>query len=350
MVENGGAAIKLNLMNYGLVDKSMFKIEKLVDELLQIDKVRTALTYFDWYKDYKSWNDRELNNNIHNCYEYCYERFMPFFINLGFRKGIPVFDEKIEFVKDINSGIITMFLIEAGYFDKKMLALLKFVDKLYKTAEQECFDIFETDPQKIRWSKVPNNWKTGPFCKDIHVHDTDVSELPLPTIYHLKEMISMYEYIEDNTIKEKIDAVIKYIMRPEYQKLRGVYGVSWFYNKAYYAPSPGIVLPLYNNEKNVCSYKNTIEMMSLIPFVTNTEWFNNCMDLFEQYKTDYGTYMFPEDSFLSTFFKPANTATVYSAYISSDAKMKKNEKRAFVVELLSTFFILLMKSRMQRKN
>ena len=163
-----------------------------------------------------------------------------FFINLGFRAGIPEFDKKIEYIFDVYRSIISpnesgllrwdhafalniiMYLLEAGYYNEDMLNYLslKFINKLFITAEQKCFDIYETDQSKIRWSKIPGIWKDKPICKDIHVHDCDMSELPLPTIYHIKPMIHIHKYIVDNSIKEKIETIIKYILHPEYQGFR----------------------------------------------------------------------------------------------------------------------------------
>lgn len=281
------------------------------------------------------------------------------FIRFGFTSGIPLFDEKTKIMCEVyrclaSSGQgcweqIVMLLMEAGYYYEDMLGYMtdKFLDKAYATAKGQYFDIYETDPSKIRWSKLPDIWKDKPITKEIHVHDFEVSEFPLPTIYHVKYMIDIYKYINVNNIKEKIDTVIKYILRPEYQKLRGNYGYGWFFNKSYYASSPGVSLPFYEDNEFHNGYMNNLEMISLSPVATRSEWFCKCVDLLEQYKTEQGTYMLPDDCFYHTFVRPANTTTVYEAYISKDVKIKKNEKRSFVIELCSTHFVELMKKRLR---
>lgn len=95
LIENGGTAIKLHLLHESLVDKSMFDIEKLTGELLKFEQIRTRLDYFDAFKDYKAMSDRELFALVHNCYDNCYERFMPFLIKVGLKAGITELDEKI---------------------------------------------------------------------------------------------------------------------------------------------------------------------------------------------------------------------------------------------------------------
>ena len=79
LLENGGPAIKLNMMYEKLIDEDSFDKNELVSELLQIEKVKAAFTYFDKFKHYKTMSGRELGGFIHNCYEDCYELFMPFF-------------------------------------------------------------------------------------------------------------------------------------------------------------------------------------------------------------------------------------------------------------------------------
>jgi len=324
LVENGGPSIKLNMMNEGLIDKNTYDAEKLADKLLQIEKVRTALTYFDKFKDYESMLPtpyKALAGYIHNCYEDCFEMFMPFFISLGFRKGVPVFDEKVEYMRDVyrylvsvgkgGSGIVIMYMLKAGYFYDDMLDGLEGLDTIYNTAKQQCFDIYETDPAKIRYSKLPNEWKNGPILKDIHID----GELVVPTIYHITKIIYLYKYVKDAETKNKIDTVIEYVMHPEFQKLRGCLGYGWFYNKSYYACSGTLSLPLY--EDNAFS-RNSLELMSHSPYAVKTEWYQNCINYLEQYKTERGTYAFTDKTAYGSTFdipRPATPTIVYDAFI-----------------------------------
>lgn len=146
LVENGGPAIKLRMMNEGLIDKDSDNVDKQVDELLQIEKVKTALTYYDKFKDFKSIPLNKLYAFIHNCYEDCYEMFMPFLINIGFRASIPVFDEKVGYMREVYQYLMTqgdahvsyivMYMLAAGYYYDDMLDyMIRFLDKIYNTAK-----------------------------------------------------------------------------------------------------------------------------------------------------------------------------------------------------------------------
>lgn len=73
LIENGGPAIKLRMINESMIDKIAYDVNELVNELLKIEKVKNALIYFDAFKDFKSIPDRdELWGLVHNCYENCF--------------------------------------------------------------------------------------------------------------------------------------------------------------------------------------------------------------------------------------------------------------------------------------
>jgi len=357
LVEKGGAAIKLNLMNEGLINKDIFDEEKLVDELMQVEKIKTALTYFDKFKNYKSMRPAPYNDLlgfIHNCYEDCYEMFMRFFINIGFRKGIPVFDEKVKYMREVYQylmandmyhwNIVIMLMMDTGYYYDDMLdGANRFLNKIHETAKRKCFDIYETDPSKIRHTKLPKIWKDALIMKDIHVSKED--ELPLPNIYDIWYILGIYKFTDDESIKRKIDDIIEYILHPEYQKLQGDYGYGWCNGKAYYALTPGVTLPLY--EGNGFSI-NTFDLISRSPVAAKSKWYRDCIGYLEQFRTERDTYILPEDWFWNTFTRPASKSVIYEAFISKDAKVKRNEKSMIAIELLSTYFVMLMKKRMER--
>lgn len=270
---------------------------------------------------------------------------------------LSLFDEKVGYMREVyqylmsqgdaNVSPIVMHMLEAGYYYDNMLEYMKrFIDSIYNAATHQCFDIYETDTSKIRYSKLPKEWKNKPILKDIHVN----GEFMIPTIYHVRYIIDIYKYIEDKDIKEKIDTVIKYILHPQYQKLRGDYGYGWFYNKAYYACSCGVSLPLYEDNK-IEGYKDILEMMSNSPQATSTEWFQNCMNFLEQYKTEQGTYILPDSCFYNTFVRPASPSVVYQLFVSKEvlSTIKIGERRSLAIELLSTFYVELIKKRMGNK-
>lgn len=364
LIENGGPTIKLYMMHESLVDKSMFDIEKLSGEVLKLEQVQTKLDYFDAFKDYKAMTDRELYALVHNCYDNCYERFMPYLIKIGLKAGISEFDVKTSCMRDvykflIGTGwshvyglIIILNMLKAGYYYDDMLGYMttRVIDKIHKTAELKSFDIYETDTSKIR---QPNKWSEKLILKDIH--NCEIGELPLPTEYHISGIINLYNYVNDNETKKKINDVIEYILHPQYQRLHGDYGWHWS-GKTYHASSAGINLPLYDDFELSGHQKWTflwiLELMSYSPVACKSEWMKKCVNYLETFKTERATYIFPEDLLYSELVHKLNMPTMYQAFISQDilSKIKSNGRKPFLFEVYSTYYMIMLKSRLQRFN
>lgn len=367
LTKNSGPALRLRMMNEQMIHKDTDSASELLEELMQIEKVRTALTYFDKFKDFKSMPDNILYGFVHNCYEDSFEMFMPFFTKLGFTAGIPILDEKVGYMREIYQYFITpnesgelhwshvhglsiiLYLLEAGYvFHDMMDYMTARINKAHKITEIQEYDFYETDPLKIR--PRPKIWKDTAVLKDIH--NCEIGEFPLPTIYTVMGMLYLYRYINDDEMKKKIDDIIIYILDPRYQKTRGDYGIHWSENNTYHASAGGVRLPLYEDDVLIgnerYSFLNILNLMSYSPIALASQWFQKSMDFLEEYKTERGTYIFPDDFLYHTFVRPANSTVVYGAYISKDVlpKIKRNERRSFAIELVSTFFVQLMKKRM----
>jgi len=357
LIDNGGSAIKMRMINERLIDKDKYDINKLAEELLKIEKAKNSLGYFDQFKDFRSIPNRELYGLVHNTYENCFEPFMTLLTEIGFRSGLSVLDEKIEIMRPVYShlmeiypfhGIIIMLkLLKAGYFFNDIEDyVIKRLNKIHKAAKIQIFDIYETDPSKIR---QPNKWKDKLILKD--EYNPYESETPLPLIYDIELVLYAYENIKDDA-KQKVDDIMRYILEPDYQKTSGDYGWHWSEKeKTYHAGTPGCGLPFYNdseflelNSHQKYFFLTMLDKMAYSPVMLKSEWLQKCIDYLEQYKTERGTYNFPIE-----FIHPSNMTDFYSLYISNDvlSKIKRNGKKSFAFELYSTFFICMMKNRME---
>lgn len=353
LIENGGNCIKLRMINEKLIDRDVFDTEKLINELLKVEKVSNALSYFDAFKNYKALNERELWGLVHNCYEYCFEQFMPFLINAGFKAGIPELDKKVEYMRDVYSylmaaypfhglNIITLLMQAGYYFDDMDRHVIKRINEIHKVTVTGDFDIYEKDESKIR---QPKKWKDKLILKDIF--NPYEGELPLPLDYDIYLILSYLNYTKDADVKNKINDIFNYILNPKYQWLRGDYGWHWSEEaKTYHATSSGMSLPLYDSFELFGSQKyffiSVLEKMSISPVMRKADWFQKSMDYSEQYKTEKGTYNLPVD-----FIHPSDMTTFYSLYVSNKelSAVKRNGRKSFAFELYSTFFVMLMKKR-----
>ncbi len=355
LAQNGGPAIKLRLMNEGLLEKNTYDVNELAAELLQIEKVNTALSYFDQFKEFRSIPDRELWGLVHNTYENCFEVFMFFFINLGFRAGIAVFDEKVEIMRPVYTYLmktypfhglnIIMLLLRAGYyFDDMEEHIVKRIDDIHKVAVKQEFDFYETDISKIRQA---NKWKDKVILKDIY--NPYVGELPLPISYDVELMLFYSSISRNDNTKRKIDDIMSYILDPRYQKTKGYYGWHWDdTNKTYHATTSGWPLPQYDSDEPKANLL-LLEKVSYSPVICNSEWFRKSIDNLENYKTERGTYITDHFDYVSTA-KPSSASIFCSAFIDKIVlpTIKRNDRKQLAYELCSTFYVAMLEKRLKK--
>lgn len=359
LFDHGGASIKLRMMKEGLINKDTFDVNELADELLQIEKVQTVLSYFDQFKHFRTMPDKELWALVHNCNENCFEMFMSFLIRIGFRKGISILDEKVEIMRDVYKYLMEIYdfhglniiglLLNAGYiFNDMEEYIAQKVDKCHKITEINAFDFYETDINNIR---QPKRWKDFLIVKD--KYNPHGNEYPLPTNYDIDLFLAFYQVTENEALKRKIDDIMRFIMHPEYQKTKGDNGWHWS-GKTYHASSAGWELPMFfENEYDLAenqnwSFINKLQTNSLSQVIASSEYLNKCICYLEQYRTERGTYMFPEKLMFSTLVKPLNISLACDVFVSKDIStiLKRSNKKAFIFEVYSTFIMAVLRNRM----
>lgn len=361
--ENGGPAIKLNLIKESLIDNDSYNIDSLADEILRNERLLKVFSYFDQFEGYRS--KGKPYALIHGCYENYFEVFMPIFINIGFHAGIRLFDEKIAVMKDVyafladldmqkgdmpfTAVIIMLFLLKAGYcFDDIVEYTLQRLDKVHKITALEKFDFYEEDTANIRQY---SRWKDKKILKDIY--NPYVGEYPLPIIYDIKLLFYIYDRLSDDKARQKIDDIARYTLDPRYQQTGGDYGWHWdFRKKTYHASTSGLSLPLYNGSElgrrswDILDY---LDLASLSPITKKSDWMKECMVYLEQYRTERGTYLFPDSFFAHlTYQNPIPPTQLYEMFISKNilSKLKRNSVKSFAQELYSTYFFIKIKSRL----
>lgn len=362
LLKNGGPAIKLCMINKGLISKDEYDANILTDELLQIENVSKALSYFDQFKNYRLIPDRELWGLVHNCYENCFEMFAPFLVRAGFCKGIAVLDDKIEIMRDVYKHLMETYdfhglniisiLLSAGYlFNDMEEYITSKVEKNHKITNLNTFDFYETDESKIR---QPKKWKGYLIIKD--KYNPHGGEYPLPTSYDVELFLAYYKVTGNEAVKRKIDDIMRFIMRPEYQKTGGDNGWHWAeQGKTYHASSSGWSLPIYFNEEfepaenQKWHFLSKLNTMSLSPIIVESEYFNKCICYLEQYKTECGTYRFPDAYMLPVLARPSNPNTACELFVSGDVlpTLKKNSRKVFMFEVYSTFYMEMLKNRLR---
>ena len=169
--EQGGPAIQLRLCT---VSNSKNDYSKAISALLDVDEVHSLLNYFDPFrtsgKDIKA-----LEHLIHYYKDTCLDNFFPLIMDLGFRAGIPIFDEKISFVADTFKHVFQLinesshcynytlmlhrhFFMSGCLFPEVIESIENRLDVIHKSAEEKIFDIYQNDsnlPKKPKiWTDV----------------------------------------------------------------------------------------------------------------------------------------------------------------------------------------------------
>lgn len=167
VLEQGGPAIQLKMCYVQTKNTSESDIEKLISKLLNLEEVKTLLSYLDGFNT-QSRDKKTLEHLIHYYKESCIDSFFPQLINLGFRAGIPIFDEKMQPVRDIFMYLITedydycffyslmlhRFFFMAGYTYKEIVDSMQHrLNSIHRSAKERVFDIYQ-DESKCLFMKT----------------------------------------------------------------------------------------------------------------------------------------------------------------------------------------------------
>jgi hypothetical protein len=284
--EQGGPAIQLRLSAMKNTNGVKNDVDNAVSTLLEIESVRKILNYFDAFET-SDRSKKTLEHLIHYYKDTCIERFFPVLMDLGFRAGIPIFDEKMEPVADIfrfmyaytneNGHYIYSLMVHqhffmSGYlFPEVVESMENRIDLLHKAAAEKILDIYQ-DESKL--PKKPEIWTNYGVFKD--EFNPWGLEKPVPVWYDIPALAYYADKCADSEKMKKINDIVAYIISPEVQKLprEGL-----FYVKArhiYHAGGFGVTLPLYD-DTNILEI---FDIMSHFETARKTKWFQDCLNYF----------------------------------------------------------------------
>lgn len=345
---NGGPAIQLNIQ-FSQNTNKVIDINA-VSCLLDIPNVKSTLDYIDGFNT-QSRDKKTLEHLIHYYKDSCIEKFFPRLIDLGFRAGIPVFDEKMQLIKEIFLYMLSenydycyyyrlmlhQYFFVAGYdYPEAVNSMMQRLNKIHIAAKERIYEIYQ---DKSSLPKVPQHWiDRGVLKDDLNPFDQS-SEKPLPTIYDIKALAYFPSVYKNTEVQEKINDVINYILDPIIQKIPEGYGLLWVKDRRIYQAcgwSP--TLPLYENYDRPQHLSTNVlldylEIMSNFKAAHKSKWFIESLNHFEQFKTENGTYIFPKDHF--------NNKYIEEAFLNKKSlNLRPNERQYILYELVSTLRML----------
>lgn len=351
LLEQGGPAIQLRMKNLQIGDYSKKEINKIVSELLDIGGVEILFHYMDGFKT-PNRDNKTFEHLIHYYKDSCIDNFFPLLLDMGFKAGIPIFDEKMRYVREIfkylisNEGnncynsslMLHRFFFMAGYaFPEVIKSLENRLDFIHKVAKEKIFDIYQ-DGSTL--PKRPPQWTNIEVVKDELNPFHKSVEKPLPSVYDIWALAYYSNICDDPEKLKKINDIIKYILDPEFQRIREGYGLLWVKDRRiFHSCGWSPTLPLYEIENHpvqtvpfsVISY---VDFMSNFKIVHKSKWFKHCLSHFEQYKTKYGTYILPKEYLNNKYL---DKKYIDKAFLhKTNMTLKRGEREMLKLEIIST--------------
>jgi hypothetical protein len=119
---------------------------------------------------------------------------------------------------------------------------------------------------------------------------------PLPKIWDIYALAHWPEALSNDATQLKIDAIISYILHPDYQALEEGYGVMRAGARRYYSMGWSIHLPGYGQSGSALPnyvYVQRLELMAHFAVARPSKWFRDRVQHLRGFQTEQGTYRFP---------------------------------------------------------
>lgn len=348
LLENGGPAIQLRMSALQNSGNVKMNADNAVSVLLDIDEVHSVLNKLDGFQT-PARDNKTLEHLIHCYKDTCIENFFPLIMDMGFHAGIPIFNEKMAPVKDVFMYLFAFanesahcynytlmlhrFFFMSGFlFPEVIKSIENRLDAIHKVTKENLFDIYQDDS---KLPKKPEVWADVGVLKDELNPFKFSAEKPLPTVYDIWSLAYYVDTCTHPVKVQKINDIITYILDPEFQKIREGYGLIWVASRRiYHSCGWSPTLPLYEIEGHPTQsgpylLLDYLDFMSHFKAVRKSKWFHDCLNHFEQYKTEKGTYLFPKEHLHKKY--------IDKAFLNeTNLSLKRNERELLKRELVST--------------
>ena len=279
------------------------KAESLEEELLS-----SRLVQF-WLGNLKPNFGR---NDLHGAKTENYENVMGKLFEFGLKRGYRVFDEKTEpfrrwlrqQIRLPNEGyfpvfyrtIVAAFLAMTGYTDDEAVKewVLRRLETIYPFAKKG--SVKKVYIPQGSFSGFPKAFKDAPLVNpELYPDD----EMKLPWIHDLNAFLYSPFILEDPTLRAKVETIIKFVLKPDYQKLPWGYGVIRHNSGRYYAMGWSVHLPTYFEHKTQAKdFGRLLLMLSLLRQSRagrEHSWYERSIGTLKQFKNEEGLITFPRE-------------------------------------------------------
>jgi hypothetical protein len=265
---------------------------------------------------------RFRKGEIHGAKPENYENAMGKLYEFGLRRGMPVFDERVEpyfgllgeLVEKMDAGespyswsyltMIAAFLSMTGYSREEAVdsVVQHRLETIHKYAAEGDLSEVYVSPDSV--GSIPRSFRGRPILNpELYVDDESV----LPSIYDIYGILHSEAVMGDPTARRKAEEIIGFVLSPEYQRLYPGYGVLYELNpRRFYAAGWSLHLFGYFDEhphegamgRSICLDRGNLLRLSLLSRSETARghpWFKGAMEGLERYRISDGVYSFPRE-------------------------------------------------------
>ena len=288
---------------------------------------------------------------IHSGREHAYENVMGKLVQLGLRAGLQTFDNKtIPFRAWLSDNlaaspsqahdvflktIISSFLSYAGYGATRPVSdyLKARLRSLHSFAGEPDFGSIFVD--KTEFKGIPKALERYGLVNPSLYQD---QQLELPWIHDIRGMAFCTDIMQDRSLKEQAETVVKMILTKKYQDLPWSYGIAKYWDR-YYVLGWAVHLPNYRQRPTGRQFGElilTLEMMAPFECARQSQWFMDSLEYIEEFRTKEGTYSFPRA------YLPEKKEGYWIGGCRMGIEDNRRSNLAIICE--STFWVLRIKS------
>ena len=331
LLQEGGPAIRYRTATELVDDDTGIDVERLAADLVASSMVQQWVARIrepgDMWR-YHGSNPDALENA---CAKLC---------ELGLRAGmLDEFDRRMAPYRRQLAGdpgsvwnpITGACLTWAGFHDDVLLDWLQErLQALYELALAGSYDIYI---DQDAYGDYPAAFRKRPLVDPQY-------NGRLVGIWDVYAMAHWPEGLASPEAQGQVDAVIAYILHPDYQALDEGYGVMRAGPRRYYSIGWSVHLPGYGDADferpiHAATFVQRVELMARFSVARQSAWFEQSLAHLESYRTDRGTYRFPA----AYLREQANGYWVSGAYM----RLEDDRRRRQSLELDSTFRMLKIK-------
>lgn len=271
------------------------------NELLKKALIRSEIT--------KCWLERLRPSleakDIHSSRSEAFENVMGKLYEFGLRKDVRLLDQKtavfrrwlakrthVQSVFDVfYRTILTGFLIMTGCVDDAVTEwALGRLDTVYPFAKKaDLGDVY------VEADSVPRPYRSYPSINpDLY----QLGEMKLPWIHDLNSFLHASSIMEDTQLRKKVEVIVDFILKPDYQRLHSSYGIIRAGRK-HYVMGWSIHLPSYfegnDSQSAFATLLLRLDLLSRLETARHSTWFMRAVRMLEKHSDANGLLSFPRE-------------------------------------------------------